>query len=150
MNKDHRKENQQVLHEGKNYYHQCIHDLAEWWNLFSMRHLMCKCKRAVLITDGSMTRLTLTLAPMGMVAPWRCQEHHRPSSLIHLGMESKMLKIDSNENWLWLKTKTENWNKTKPYTYHPSFIAFTSGPKLEWPMQFNSDKNNMVCTMMMI
>ena len=30
-------------------------------------------KRA-LISDGGITRPTLTLAPMGMVAPWRCQE----------------------------------------------------------------------------
>jgi len=27
-----------------------------------------------LISDGGMKILTLTLAPMGMVAPWRCQE----------------------------------------------------------------------------
>ena len=36
-------------------------------------HLIMKCKRA-LIYDGGITRPTLTLAPMGMVAPWRCQE----------------------------------------------------------------------------
>ena len=27
-----------------------------------------------MITDGGQQGLTLTLAPMGMVAPWRCQE----------------------------------------------------------------------------
>ena len=49
-------------------------------------------KRSILITDGSMTRLTLKLAPMGMVAPWRCQEHCRPSSIIHWAWSQKMLK----------------------------------------------------------
>ena len=28
-----------------------------------------------MITDGGLQGPTLTLAPMGMVAPWRCQEH---------------------------------------------------------------------------
>ena len=40
-------------------------------------------KRRFFIPDGSMKILTLTLAPMGMVALWRCQEHHRPSRPIH-------------------------------------------------------------------
>ena len=55
--------------------------------------LICKCKRLSLITDGSITRLTLTLAPMGMVAPWRCQEQQTfgraDQCLIHWAMESK-------------------------------------------------------------
>ena len=37
-------------------------------------------KRGVLITNGNMQILTLTSALLGMVAPWRCQEHHRPSA----------------------------------------------------------------------
>ena len=52
-------------------------------------------QRVTLITNGSMTILTLTLAPMGMVAPWRCQEHCRPSSLIHWAWSQKILKTDT-------------------------------------------------------
>ncbi len=37
-------------------------------------------KSGVLITDGSMKILTLKSALLGMAAPWRCQEHHRPSA----------------------------------------------------------------------
>ena len=33
-----------------------------------------KCNKRNLISDGGMKIPTLTLAPMGMVAPWRCQE----------------------------------------------------------------------------
>ena len=39
-----------------------------------------KMQRGDLIPDGSMHILTLTLALLGMAAPWRCQEHHRPSA----------------------------------------------------------------------
>ena len=35
--------------------------------IYGMGLLICKCKREILITDGNMTRVTLTLAPMGMV-----------------------------------------------------------------------------------
>ena len=31
-------------------------------------------QKGVLISDGGMTGPTLTLAPMGIVAPWSCQE----------------------------------------------------------------------------
>ena len=45
-----------------------------------------------LITDGGMKIPTLTLAPMGMVAPWRCQEPQISgkvdSAFIHWAMES--------------------------------------------------------------
>ena len=153
MTKDHRKENQQVPHEGKpmkNYYHQWIHDLAEWWNLFGMRLLICKCKRAFLITDGSVTRLTLTLAPMGMVAPWRCQEHRRPSSLIHWAWSQKYWKTDTMQTDTDSRLRLRSWNKTKPYTYHLSFIAFTLGPELQWLCTWTLTKNNMVYTMMVI
>ena len=63
--------------------------------IYGMGLLICKCKRVNLITDGSMTKLTLTLAPMGMVAPWRCQEHRRPSSIIHWENMVKILKTDT-------------------------------------------------------
>ena len=33
-----------------------------------------KCNKEFLISDGGKTIPTLKLAPMGMVAPWRCQE----------------------------------------------------------------------------
>ena len=48
-----------------------------------------------LISDGGLTRPTLTLAPMGMVAPWRCQEQkifgRADSACIHWAMESIIL-----------------------------------------------------------
>ena len=34
----------------------------------------------MLIPGGRLQRLELTLAPLGMEAPWRCQGHYRPSS----------------------------------------------------------------------
>ena len=50
-------------------------------------------KQRDLISDGGMYRPTLTLAPMGMVAPWRCQElqifGRADSAFIHWAMESK-------------------------------------------------------------
>ena len=52
-----------------------------------------KCNKRNLISDGGMKILTLTLAPMGMVAPWRCQElqisRKVGSVFIHWAMESK-------------------------------------------------------------
>ena len=38
-----------------------------------MGHLLMQMQRA-LITDGGLSRPTLTLATMGMVSPWRYQE----------------------------------------------------------------------------
>lgn len=37
-------------------------------------------KRGFLITDGNMQILTLTSALLGMEAPWKHQEHRRPSA----------------------------------------------------------------------
>ena len=51
-----------------------------------------KCNKRNLISDGGMEIPTLTLAPMGMVAPWRCQELQIfgkvGSALLHWAMES--------------------------------------------------------------
>ena len=52
-----------------------------------------KCNKRDLIFDGGMKIPTLTLAPMEMVAPWRCQELQISgrvgSAFIHWAMESK-------------------------------------------------------------
>jgi len=49
-----------------------------------------------LISDGGMKIPTLTLAPMGMVAPWRCQElqisRKAGGAFVHWAMESITLK----------------------------------------------------------
>ena len=78
--------------------------------------LICKWKRAILIIDGSMTRLTLTLAPMGMVAPWRCQEHRRPSSLIHWAWsqntKTEIMQTDSDLRLRLTIIIKPNWVKT--------------------------------------
>ena len=58
------------------------HDLMEWCKIFNTGPLKWKCKEKILILDGCMQILRLTLAPLGMVALWRCQEHRRTSSLI--------------------------------------------------------------------
>ena len=51
-----------------------------------------KCNKRNLISDGGMKVPTRTLAPMGMVAPWRCQElqifGRVGSSFIHWAMDS--------------------------------------------------------------
>ena len=101
-----------------------------------MRHLIMKCKRA-LISDGGITRPTLTLAPMGMVAPWRCQELQisvRARQCLHLLGDGVIIWTDDTkplthllnenltENWLklnWNSTQTDsmtNWNDGKNLT----------------------------------
>ena len=64
-----------------------------------------KCNNRNLISDEGMKIPTLTLAPMGMVAPWRCQElqiyGRVGSAFVHWAMESitltnKHKTIDSN------------------------------------------------------
>ena len=45
---------------------------CRWLNW--MRHLKLNATKDILISNGGMKIPTLTLAPMGMVAPWRCQE----------------------------------------------------------------------------
>ena len=64
-------------HEGKcttSHYRQMIH-APNGMQLIERdgtpKHEM---QKRFLISDRGMTRRTLTLAPMGMVAPWRCQE----------------------------------------------------------------------------
>ena len=51
-----------------------------------------KCNKRNLISDGGMKIPTLTLALMGMVAPWRCQEIQISgrvgSAFVHWAMES--------------------------------------------------------------
>ena len=51
--------------------------------------------KEILISDGGMNRPTLTLAPMGMVAPRRCQELQISgrvgSAFVHWAMESIIL-----------------------------------------------------------
>ena len=47
---------------------------------YSERDPNMNMKRGVLITDGNMKILTLTSALLGMEAPCRCQEHHRPNA----------------------------------------------------------------------
>ena len=77
-------------------------------------------QQEILISDGGMKRTTLTLAPMGMVAPWRCQElqifGREDSAFIHWAMESKhetdIMQTDS-DSMLELKTTIKpNMNKT--------------------------------------
>ena len=80
-----------------------------------------QCNKRNLITDGGMKIPTLTLAPMGMVAPWRCQELQLSgkvgSAFIHWVMESKTqakmhdwklmtltTQIDSHSTKNWLDT----------------------------------------------
>ena len=57
-------------------------------------------KRA-LISDGGITRPTLTLAPMGMVAPWRCQEPQisvRARQCLHPLGDGVIIPIKNLEN----------------------------------------------------
>ena len=60
-----------------------------------------QCNKRILITDGGMKIPTLTLAPMGMVAPWRCQELQisgkAGSAFVHWAMES-ITSTNQNQN----------------------------------------------------
>ena len=57
-------------------------------------------QKRILISDGGMNRPTLTLAPMGMVAPGRCQERkifgRVDSAFIHWAIDSLFQQITQN------------------------------------------------------
>lgn len=86
LNENNKKEDQQVCFMRENSSDlniKWIHDLMDYWKFTVWDSYYENEKEQMFITNGSIIRLTLTFAPMGMVAPLRCQEHHRPSSLIH-------------------------------------------------------------------
>ena len=90
-----------------------LEDSLKWQNLTLT--LQNHYVRACLITGGRLERLTLTLAPMGMVAPWRCQELHisgkAGNAFIHSAMESI---TSTKSNWtLDLKTQFQDWTWLK-------------------------------------
>ena len=91
-----------------------------------------------LISDGGMKRPTLTLAPMGMVAPWRCQElqifGRASSAFVHWAMESITLTnqhktLDSFIDWKfdsnWLNFETKMTEKPLKITYSLQIINLT-------------------------
>ena len=72
-------------------YHQMIHALNGMQLTELNETPKMKCNKRNLISDRGMKISNLTLAPMGMVAPWRCQELQISgrvgSAFIHWDME---------------------------------------------------------------
>ena len=78
------------------------HDLMQWCKNFQYEPPKMKMQRENLIPDGSMQILTLKLALLGMVTPWRCQKHHRPgASSVSSSLCSLSPEINMSSYYVW-------------------------------------------------